>query len=184
MHFLIFRSVPGSHSYVSIANGSSLLSAICSAITSDDASAVLLDNGGLTIADDSRTISYPHPLAYVEANYKIAGAWDIRHLPETAWSVPYFEGALVTENPDCLNDVVSLCKPLFRKEYPRKRCLSFVWRLESGKLVSFCRKTGPFQIEVLVRYLVSADDSTDIMRWTGTYDDLLKSLWTGPVRAE
>jgi hypothetical protein len=68
------------------------------------------------------------------------------------------------------------CRLLLRQEFPRSRAKAFLWYLQDGALVTFYRRTGPFQIEVLRRYLHGSAEPA-IQPWTGTYDDILAQMW-------
>ena len=126
----------------------------------DDSGVQFNSDGSLEFQDDGKQFWYPHPLAYIEANFKLLGEWQIREVPKGATEARLTE-AFCGEDPSDVEYHLSVCRRLLRRERPRSRARGFLWYVQDGVIVTFYRKTGPFQIEVLGRY---------VRRWNGDGD--------------
>ena len=162
---------------VSLVRAASLTDAVCAYIaerTEEDI--VLQPDGSLRVIGQS----YPHPLAFIEALFKVDSEWQIRRLPEWAGAshtVTEFWG----EDARYPAEMIKQCRPIFRKAFPRNRAKAFVWFLEQGTLVTFYHKVKPYQIAVLARYLWSWKTGTlTITEWQGDYQQIADSLILKP----
>ena len=123
-----------------------------------------------------------HPLAYVKANYKIHGEWQIRELPE--WTLQHQVAEVFCgESSDGPAEIIAICRTELKKIFPRSRPRAFVWYLKQGTLVTFYRRGKPFQIEVVKRYLWNwhGHDET-LEEWAGDYEQITADLAVEPIR--
>ncbi len=115
---------------VSLVRATSLTDAVCAYIaerTEEDI--VLQPDGSLRVIGQS----YPHPLAFIEALFKVDSEWQIRRLPEWAGAshtVTEFWG----EDARYPAEMIKQCRPTFRKAFPRNRAKAFAWFLEQGTI--------------------------------------------------
>ena len=123
-----------------------------------------------------------HPLAYVEANYKIHGEWQIRELPEWTLQQQIAE-VFCGESSDGPAEIIAICRSELKKVFPRSRAKAFVWYLKQGTLVTFYRRKKPFQIEILKRYLWNWDGREErLEEWAGDYSQIAADLLLEPIR--
>lgn len=137
MYLIFFRLA---HSVIYFVRGTSVTNAIWNYLHEEREPYITLQTDG-SVQDDG--LVYPHPLAYVEARYKIVSEWQIRRLPEWVWTSRIVE-AFCGESEDGPPDIINRCRPLLRQTHPRSRAKAFVWYLEQGTLVTFYRETKPF----------------------------------------
>src|SRR5947209_8560293 len=139
-HYLIFTGGRGYHSVVYLLRAPTLLGAIQRFLQEENSQVTFGPDGSVREPDGRRVLTYPHPLAYVEAQYKTHEEWQIRELPEWVWEREYTEDIFCGENADDIEWHVERCRPLLRQEFPRSRVPAFVWYLRDGALVTFYRK--------------------------------------------
>lgn len=176
VYLIFFRYA---HSTIAFVRGASVTDAIWNYLREENSPPLTISPDGSVHQDG---VSYPHVLAYVEANYKIGTEWQIRHLPKWAWTSRLTD-VFCGESEDGPREVVNYCRPLLRQTHPRSRARAFVWYLNQGTLVTFYRKTKPFQIEVLGRYLYNWNGKTEtIEEWHGDYQALADSLSLEPYQ--
>jgi hypothetical protein len=161
---------------INFVRAESLIEALWLYIVNENDSATRLADG--SVKDGS--IYYTHPLAYIEAMYKIPQGvceWQIREMPEWAWNDPYNE-IFCGESSDGPTEVIAACRKQLLQEIPYSRAKAFLWYLKGGKtLVSFYRKAKPFQITILKRYLYEWDGKNELIdEWSGTYGELVNLL--------
>ncbi len=174
--YLIFER--SAHSVVYFAQGQTTEEAIWNYISEMSSSAVRHEDG--TITDDA--LQYPHPLAYIEAMEKIHHEWQIRELPDWAWT-DLFSEIFCGESMDGSPSVIADCRKHLIKDIPGSRAKAFVWYLEQGTLVTFYHKKGAFNITVQKRYLWNWDGiKLTVEEWTGGYDEIINSLSLMPPR--
>jgi hypothetical protein len=179
--YLIFTRQPRSHSVVFLIRASSVNEAIWHYIHKQLSDSTILNEDGSV--QEYRT-HYPHVLAYIEANEKITGEWQIRKMPEWVWEKQVIE-AFCGESEDGHAEVIKACRPHLTRAFPGSRAKAFVWFLKQGVLVTFYRKTDAFQIEILARYLWQWDveqtiPKATIEEWAGGYDEIIASLLLEP----
>lgn len=158
---------------VSLVRAATLTDAVCAYIaqrTEEDT--VLQPDGSLRVSGQN----YPHPLAFIEASFKVDSEWQIHLLPEWGGAgqrVMEFAGEDARYPAEMIED----CRPIFRKMFPRSRAKAFAWFLEQGTLVTFYHKTRPHKITVLARYLWSwASGTLTVEEWHGDYQQIANSL--------
>jgi hypothetical protein len=138
----------------------------------------LIANGALVEGTGRYAVTYPHPLAYIEAHHKPHGEWQIRELPADACRAPLTE-AFCGEDESDVAVHLAACREVLRRDHPGSRASGFVWYLQDGVLVTFYRrKRGG--ITVLQRYVRFWRDDTGYHPWGGDYEQLLSSLYLGP----
>jgi hypothetical protein len=181
--FLIFSRSGDGHSVVELVRARSPLEAIQRLMKEQKDHLIFCQDGSVVMPYGRRKIHYPHPLAYIEANEKVHGEWQIREVPEWVWSSDY-EEAFCGEDASDIEWCLKFCRPVLRQELPRSRAPGFVWYLRDGALVTFYRRTRSFEIEVLRRYLIAKSarrgmkaNGTLVSRWTGGYPELLDQLY-------
>ncbi len=175
-HFLIFQRSPDSHSSVDFACAETPLAAMQQAVLHEDSQLRLESDGSVTLALGRREICYPHVLAYVEANHKTQGEWQIREIPLGVWDADYAQG-FCGEDVGYIATYFDACRPFLRREFPRSRAKSFLWYLQEGVLVTFYKRIRPFEIQILRRYRHCWDGQTlTIEPWDENYDTLLNQL--------
>lgn len=182
--YLIF--VRNAHSVIYFVQASSINEAIGKYVSSMDDKVVLQADGSVLSGDDQ----YPHLLAYIEANEKRYGEWQIRKLPDWVWQTPLVE-AFCGESKDGPARDIEECRKHFVEAFPKSRAKAFVWYLKQGTLVTFYRKQGPFNIEVLKRYLIPRryiwDPNSHILtveEWDGDYQKIVDSFSLEPYKVE
>jgi hypothetical protein len=180
-HYLIFSRPGEGHSVVHLVRAHTPLEAIQQLMREDDDTLVFASDGSIVMPYGRKRIYYPHPLAYIEANEKVWGEWQIRELPEHVWGADY-EEIFCGENSDDIEWYLDYCRPVLRREFPRSRAPGFVWYLRHGVLVTFYRRSRPFEIQELGRYLIpkivrrGMREGSHVSAWTGGYSDLLDQL--------
>lgn len=182
-HYLIFMGGGGGHSVVYLLKASDPLAALCRFIENEDD--VLCGEDGTVIDHNGRkALSYPHPIAYIESTRKSLYEWQMSELPERAWEVDYAGGLFCGED-ETVFTYIEGCRKYLRREYPRSRAEAFVWYLRDDQnhpqpLVTFFRKRSRAPIQILRRYLITdwkTPGEPIVEEWTGSYEDLLNSLW-------
>src|SRR5262249_53492500 len=171
-------------SYVSIVKALTVGEAVVALLRHEDPPLQFHPDGSVSMPLVRSTVAYPHPLAYIEAQFKINGEWQIRVLPEDLWERDFQEGVYCGEHPDEVRVRIERCRRVFRQDHPGSRARAFLWYLKSGALVTFYRRKWPWRIEVVGRYLDPNDAPHQIRPWTGTYEDLLADLWLTPFADE
>ena len=180
MTYLIFESL--AHSVIYFVQASSVNEALWQYVSGQNGRAVLGADGSIRHGDSH----YSHPLAYIEANYKTQGEWQIRRLPKWVWQNSVVE-AFCGESKDGFAWIIADCRVRFAEDFPRSRAKAFVWYLRQGTLVTFYRRQGPFRIKVLKRYLwqsdgtMMTDGQTKIEEWGGDYQQIMDSLLLEPL---
>jgi hypothetical protein len=174
--YLIFQRL--AHAVIYFVQASSVNEAIWKYISEENDDAVLQADG--SVNEEGR--SYPHPLAYIEANEKIHYEWQIRRLPEWVWQREVVE-AFCGESDDGPAMVIADCRKRLRQAFPRSRAKAFVWYLKKGTLVTFYRRQGAFRIKVLKRYLWDWDGKElTVEDWDGGYQEILDGLDLEPFK--
>jgi hypothetical protein len=175
--YLIFTRRQHSHSAIFFVQSSSVNEAVWHYMHKQINDSMRLNEDGSVQEYNHR---YPHVLAYIEANEKITGEWQIRKIPEWVWQEQVVE-AFCGESEDGPAYVIKECRPYFTQAFPSSRAKAFVWYLNQGTLVTFYHKTGAFQIKILKRYLWKWDgEQTRIEEWTGGYNEIATSLLLEP----
>jgi hypothetical protein len=193
-HFIVFSGGHGGHSVIHFVAAPDLLTAVKHFILwSDGGTAQSPDDPGNTamstnwttihpdnsvecVTDAPKTIIYPHPLAFIEAMYKPHEEWQIRELPDRVWTDPVAE-VFCGENAGDVEVYIDECRPLLRNQYPRSRAKAFIWYVKDGVIVTFFKRAGWYQIDVLARYLIPfGSPPGNAQPWSGTYDELLDML--------
>jgi hypothetical protein len=127
-----------------------------------------------SLEDDG--ILYPHPLAYIEAGFKRYGEWQMRLLLEPTPEEPCREN-FCGESEDGTAEVIAEC----RRQGGKKRAKAFVWYVRAGTLVTFYRKSKPYRIKVLARYLCNYEGGeSTVKKWKGDYPELMDALYLLP----
>ncbi|MCW3096202.1 MAG: hypothetical protein JWL77_1820 [Chthonomonadaceae bacterium] len=127
-----------------------------------------------SLEDDG--LVYEHPLEFIEANEKRYGEWQMRLLLEPTPEEPVTE-AFCGDDEDNVEYVVAEC----RRKFGTKRTKAFVWYVREGTLVTFYRKSKPYRIKVLKRYLCNYEGGPRNIRvWKGDYTDLMDALYLLP----
>ena len=179
MHYLIFRRCPGSHSYVDFARAETPLAALQQFLLGNWGQQLSLrEDGSVSLGLGSRTVSYPHPLSLIEAEYKTQGEWKIREFPPAILNADFAEG-FCGEDVRWIDTYFDACRPHLRREFPRSRAKAFLWYLHKGVLVTFYRRKSADHIETLRRFRHHWDgheQKLTIEPWDGGYDDLLAQL--------
>lgn len=178
-HFIVFhKGADGGHAGVYFVLAEEASQAVIRFIQYENDNVVIREDGSLT--DDN--LVYPHPLAYIEAYYKPFGEWQIRALPD--WTLQeHVAEVFCGESGDGPAGVIAVCRRELLKAFPRSRAKAFVWYLNQGTLVTFYRKTKPFQIEVLKRYLWDWKDHMETLEeWNGDHAQIVAALLLNPIR--
>lgn len=167
--YLIFQG--DAHSVVYFVQASSTLEAINTYIQGLSDKITISSDGIVQYGDDR----YPHSLAYIEANEKIHGEWQIREMQDWVWQGRLVE-AFCGESEYGVKSVIAKCRVHFSAEFPRARAKAFVWYFQEGTLVTFYRKRE-YQIKVIQRYLWNWNGSKETLEaWTGSHEDILGNL--------
>lgn len=174
-HYLIF--VRNSHSVVFFVQGRTPTDALWNYIAGEDDQVTLNADGSLT----EGAHDYAHPLAYIEATEKIYHEWQIREVPDWAWSDSFAE-LFCGESTDGPPSVIADCRRQFVKDIPHSRANAFVWYLKEGALVTFYRKHGP-QITVMKRYRWNWDGHrVTVEEWVGDHEQIVQALYLKTYR--
>jgi hypothetical protein len=200
-HYLIFERSIG-HCNTMLYQAPCLRDAL-TAYAVNNCGALILDDGTLTDSDGN---TYSHPLAMIESMVKSnrhydelqldAGgenvinqeSWEIRELPREALAAPSAD-IFCSSYPWSLAEYIGLCRPVFRRTYPRSRALAFVWDFVSGPLVTFYKPTDRNYrrpIEVLGRYFIPWEpehypnpyplSQLKVQEWHGTHQDIVDQM--------
>jgi hypothetical protein len=178
--YLIYMRPRESHSYMDLVPAPSPLLAIESYLQWQNDVEVHPDHS-VSIRYGRKIIFYPHPLAAVEAGDKVFGEWQIRKVSPEVWATDEPVEFFLGEHPDEVESQIALCRPYLRADHPRSRASAFVWYLKQGSLVTYYRRAGELQIEVLGRFHIGVLPYPRVLRWHGDYQDLLDSLRLEPT---
>jgi hypothetical protein len=175
-HYLIFQRYAIGHSYADFAYAETPLEAIQRSLL-HGCDQLSLENDGSLILDMGRTrIRYPHALAYIEAEYKTQGEWQMREIPQGVLEADYAEG-FCGEDTGWIDEYFDACRPYLRRDFPRSRAKAFLWYLKKGALVTFYKRINPNEIQILRRYRYHWDgQNLTIDSWEGSYNELLEQL--------
>lgn len=175
-HYLIHYAPRDCHSYVTLVKAASPLEAIWRYAYEAYDELTLLPDGSISERVGRQVIAFPHPLAYIESEYKANGEWQMRRVPDDAWEAPV-TCVYCGEHPGDIEDLVDLCRPVFRAEFPRSRAPASVWYLADGCLVTFYRRRRGYQpIEILQRYIVLWSTYPAVKPFDGTHSEILERL--------
>jgi hypothetical protein len=176
--YLIFEHAIGGHHNVDFVRAATTGDAIRRYIEHHEGdSATFLPDGSLQWGSGCVIYHYPHPLAYIEARYKIYGSWDIRILPEKLDRLDYVESIYCSEDDTGRDMLIEICQPHLRAEFPRSRARAFTWYLTDGRaIVTFYRKIRQFRIEVLRRFLYDYNLRPAVPVWEGDYEEIQNNL--------
>ena len=168
------------HAVVHLIRAPDLLNALLRCILIEFRDSTLADHGSIIVDNLSIPAGgfvYEHPLAYIEAEHKIYGEWQIRELPD--WTLDQLASEVFCgESSDGTAEIISVCRKELLKKVPRSRARAFVWYLRGRRmLVTFYRKAKPFRIEIVARFLWTWDGVTEqVTEWTGDYHRLMSDL--------
>jgi hypothetical protein len=181
-HYVVFHRPRESHWVLYLVPAPCPLAAIESYLQWEDSKIRIGSDHSISMPWERRTIDYPHPVAAVEGLYKRDGEWQIRQLPGGLWDNEEPSEIFCGEQPWDIEGHIRVCRPYLRAEMPRSRAPGFVWYLRLGALVTFYRRAGDFQIEVLRRFLLDWSGPNErISRWDGDYQDILDGLSLNPL---
>ncbi|MCW3059016.1 MAG: hypothetical protein JWQ02_837 [Capsulimonas sp.] len=173
-HYIVFEKTV--HSVVHIVQGDTLAAAIWNYIIRDQTEAALQPDGAVF----AWGVTYPHPLAYIERWHKCEGDWQIRELPDWAWSDPSAQ-IFNDKGPDDVTQALESCLEKFVKRSPKADAQWFVWPLTTGVLVTFYQ-TKHLELKILRRYLWTWNGKREkIVEWKGDYAQLAEELDTQTV---
>jgi hypothetical protein len=175
-HYVIYTGSHGGHSACYLVGAPTVLEAVWQFILDQDSDVIREQGGTLRLRTPRLVRAYPHPLAYVEANYKCREEWQIREVRQQAWGSAC-EELICSEDPRDVTQHINQCRPLLRGRFPGSRASAFIWYVQQGVLVTFYRRTRAFEIDVVQRYLVPNDQDHPIQEWVGNYDELLDQLY-------
>ena len=127
-----------------------------------------------SLEDDG--IRYAHPLDFIEAGFKRYGDWQMRLLLEPTAEESCTE-VFCGDDAESVDYVIAEC----RRKFGKKRAKAFVWYIDEGMLVTFYRKSKPYRIKVLKRYLYNYEGGKRTIKvWKGNYESLMDSLYLLP----
>lgn len=169
------------HAVVHLIRAPDLMKALLRCIQIDFHGSTLGEDGSITVEG----LVYEHPLAYIEAEHKIYGEWQIRELPD--WTLDQLASEVFCgESSDGTAEIITICRKELLKKLPRSRARAFVWYLRGRRmLVTFYRKAKPFRIEIVARFLWTWDGVTEqVTEWTGDYPQLMSDLNIDLIRGD
>ena len=174
-HYIVFeKSV---QSVVHIVQGETLAAAVWNYIIRDQTEAALQPDGSVF----AWGVNYPHPLAYIERWHKTEGEWQIRDLPDWAWSDASAQ-VFTDKGPDDVAQALESCLDKFLKRFPKADAQWFVWPLKTGVLVTFYQ-TKHLELKIMRRYLWQWNGKREtIVEWKGDFAQLAEELDTQTVR--
>lgn len=187
-HFAVFSA-----GRLTLIQGGTVVDAMQRFIANEHPDVTQCADGSVLDQIGRRRIRYAHPVAFLEARYKTCvgyenGGWELRELPEWVWEADYVDEVVVLPDVRVVEQRVSQCRQVLRRELPRSRARAFVWHLRDGPLVTFYRRVGPWEIDVVRRYLVNQDLERQgelfISPWVGGYDEIAANLWLTWLPAE
>ncbi|BDI31662.1 hypothetical protein CCAX7_37130 [Capsulimonas corticalis] len=174
-HYLIFEK--SAHAVIHIIQGGTLTEALWNYIVRDQTEATLQEDGSVF----AWGTLYPHPLSYIERWHKIEGDWQIRDLPDWAWSDPSAQ-VFADKGPYNTALATESCLAKFRKRFPKADAQFFVWPLKTGVLVTFYQQKH-LELKIMKRYLWVWDGKREkISEWKGDEAQLAEELDTQTVR--
>ena len=182
-HFIIFLRT-NNHCVTFLVRAPSLREAMAKYFVEEMQGAELLEDGSIQTGDGwgGKTI-YTNPLECIESEEKsqdglYGQSWEIRELRDEPWDADFAE-VFCSADPSDIEGYISLCRPVFSKEFPRSRARAFVWYLKDGPLVTFHRRINPrrrWPVEIIARYFMPWNEWGQIQPWHGTYDDILAQM--------
>lgn len=178
-HYLIFEAPQDGHTVVAMVQATSRYAAMKRYVEEEYSPRYVRfnDGGSVTDVNSLRPVTYPHLLAFIETKGKARGDWQMRRLPESTWEAPYRQVFCGEHGPDVEN-YIELCRPVFRKEFPRSRAHAFLWYLTDGYLVTFYRRPrrSGLPLQILKRYIILHETYPQVLPWEGTYEEFLNRL--------
>lgn len=178
-HYLIFETGGCAHSCVRLVQAPSRYDALKLYLEEEYSLIGFIINADGTVLYDKGMQAFPHLIALIESESKIWGEWQIRRLRPNAWESRYAEIYCGERAPD-VETCFDLCRPAFRKDFPRVHEHAFLWYLTDAYLVTFYRRrrTRPNRpIEILGRYIIPHATYPEVQRWDGDYGEILARMW-------
>ncbi len=126
---------------------------------------------------------YVHLIQYLENEVKSEYTWHISEITDDHWNAPIAE-ALVAENPWEVKDHIERASTARRQTQLGRKQHAFIWYLQDGPLVTFYernRKRSEHPIKITERFLLPRATWPQVIKWTGTYNDIAEQLSVEPI---
>jgi hypothetical protein len=175
-HYLIFEKPEWGHSAVRLLQAPSRYDALKLYVEEEYFPDDVIVNADRTVLFAARKQTFSHLLAFIESECKAQGEFQMRRLSADTWEARFSDVFCGERAPD-VETYFDLCRPVFRKEFPRSRAPAFLWYLRDAYLVTFYRRHRRRPIEILKRYIMPHETYPEVLPWDGDCAEILERLW-------